>query len=153
MRGRGRKGAPEMDGVCPRPGGWLALEQPRFHPTPWPGGPARSLLGVLLLGSSAEGLGASVHVRCLLRIAATRVWAATEMGPPKLAVAGTCFPAPSPVHRAAALPRPWQSRGQRVVSVWLFPPALGCWQRVRLGLGFFILTWWEVHADAGAASR
>ena len=66
MRGRGRKGAPEMDGVCPRPGGWLAPEQPRFHPTPSPGGPAHSLLGVLLLGSSMEGLGASVHVRCLL---------------------------------------------------------------------------------------
>lgn len=55
-----------MDGVCPRPGGWLAPEQPRFHPTPSPGGPAHSLLGVLLLGSSMEGLGASVHVRCLL---------------------------------------------------------------------------------------
>ena len=88
-----------------------------------------------------------------LRVAAARVWAATEMGPPRLAVTGTCFPALSPVHRVAALPRPWQSRGQRVVSVWLFHPALGCWQRVRLGLGFFVLTWWEVHADAGAASR
>lgn len=146
---------PEMDGVCPRPGGWLAPEQPRFHLTPWPGGPARSLLGVLLLGSSVEGLGASVHVVACsaLRVAAARVWAATEMGPPRLAVAGTCFPALSPVHRAAALPPPRQSRGQRVVSVWLFHPALGCWQRVRLGLCFFVLTWWEVQADAGAASR
>lgn len=146
---------PEMDSVCPRPGGWLAPEQPRFHLTPWPGGPARSLLGVLLLGSSVEGLGASVHVVACsaLRVAATRVWAATEMGPPRLAVAGTCFPALSPVHRAAALPPPEQSRGQRVVSVWLFHPALGCWQRVRLGLCFFVLTWWEVQADPGAASR
>ena len=141
--------------VCARglAAGWLR-EQPRFHPTPWPGGPARSWESCCWAPPWRAWAQVCMCVACsALRVAAARVWAATEMGPPRLTVAGTCFPALSPVHRAAALLRPWQFRGQRVVSVWLFHPALGCRQRVRLGLCFFVLTWWEVHADAGAASR
>lgn len=112
--------------VCARglAAGWLR-EQPRFHPTPWPGGPARSLLGVLLLGSPAEGLGASVHAllsasrRCRPSVGSYRDGAAQADRGRHL------FPRPEPCPQSgcasAALAVPWTA-GR--VSVAL-PPGPG----------------------------